>query len=267
MTKIITVIIPTYNRKLNFNLISKFYKFKKKIELIIVDDGSNQLIESFNSKKIKKYLEFKYLHYHKNRGQSFACNSGIKITNTKYVWFFDDDDNISIKTLDKILFSLKKNFDGLLLPMKQVYKNKLINLVYPSIRSHTFDDLRDNGQLVSTSCAIFKTKIIKKIKGWDIKLFGGTDTDLFLRFSKYGNFSFIDTNPVIINISKPNRLTNKVFRQQLAKIYFLKKHWKILTIKRILYYLITGLFFYPLFYGIRNKMKYLSKKRSIFHIM
>ncbi len=30
MTKIITVIIPTYNRKLNFNLISKFDKFKKK---------------------------------------------------------------------------------------------------------------------------------------------------------------------------------------------------------------------------------------------
>ena len=49
MTKIITVIIPTYNRKLNFNLISKFYKFKKKIELIIVDDGSNQLIESFKA--------------------------------------------------------------------------------------------------------------------------------------------------------------------------------------------------------------------------
>ena len=111
---------------------------------------------------------------------------------------------------------------------------------------------------MSTSCAIFKTELIKKIKGWDNNLYGGTDTDLFLRFAKYGEFSFIKTSPVIINISQPNRLTNKVFRQQLAKLYFLKKHWKVLTIKRKLYYILTAVFFYPLFYGIKNKISYLK---------
>lgn len=260
MKKIITVIIPTYNRKLNFNLISEFYKFKKQIEVIIVDDGSNKLINFYNSKQIKNYSNFKYFHYVKNRGQSYACNYGIKKTNTKYIWFFDDDDLAKEKTIRSVLIKINDPIDGLLLPMKQIYKNKSVNLVYPSVRSHSYEDLKNNGQLVSTSCAIFKTELIKKIKGWDNNLYGGTDTDLFLRFSMHGKFSFVKTYPVIINISQPNRLTNKVFRQQLAKIYFLKKHWKVLSIKRKLYYVFSGILFYPLFYGIKNQIVYLKSK-------
>ena len=257
--KKITIIIPNYNRKINLKLIKTFLEFKNKINIYIIDDGSEKFFKDYNSKQLKKYTNIKYFSYKKNKGQSFACNVGIKNTRSKYIWFFDDDDNITINSINNVLLALEKNLDGLLLPMKQVYKNKTINLINPSVRSHSFDDLRNNGQLVSTSCAIFKTDLIKKIRGWDNNLYGGTDTDLFLRFAKYGKFSFIKTNPVIINISQPNRLTNKVFRQQLAKLYFLKKHWKVLTIKRKIYYILTAVFFYPLFYGIKNQINYLKK--------
>ena len=104
--------------------------------------------------------------------------------------------------------------------MQQIYKNKIIKKAYPWKRNHDYDDLRNNGQLVSTSCAIFRTKIIKNIGGWDTKLLGGTDTDLFLRFSLKGKFQFLKSSPVIINLSQSNRLTNNVLRQQIAKIYF-----------------------------------------------
>ncbi len=260
--KKITVIIPNYNRKINTKLIGVFSKFKNKINIYIIDDGSKNFFKIYNHNLLKKYKYIKYFSYKKNKGQSYACNFGIRKTKTKYIWFFDDDDFISVKTINKILLILEKNLEAILLPMMQIYKNKSVNLVDPSIRSHSFDDLRNNGQLVSTSCAIFKTKLIKKIKGWDRRLYGGTDTDLFLRFSKYGKFSFIKTYPVIINISQSNRLTNKVLRQQLAKIYFLKKHWKVLTIKRKLYYILTTVFFYPLFYGIKNQINYLKKNLS-----
>ena len=260
--KKITVVIPTYNRKINLNLIKIFLKFKNKIAINIIDDGSEKFFKNYNSLQLKKYTFIKYFSYSKNKGQSYACNVGIKHAKSKFIWFFDDDDIVSEKSIQLILKTLTNDIDGILLPMKQVYKNKILNIVYPSVRSHSFEDLRNNGQLVSTSCAIFKTKIIIKIKGCDNKLYGGTDTDLFLRFAKYGKFSFIKTKPVKINISQANRLTNKVFRQQLAKIYFLKKHWKILTNKRKLYYLITGFLFYPLFYGIKNEIIYLKKKFS-----
>ena len=256
--KKITIIIPTYNRKINIKLLRIFSNFENKINVYIIDDGSKKNFKDYNRKQVKKYKHIKYFSYNNNKGQSYACNVGIKKTKSQYIWFFDDDDIVTIKTIHQILFNLNKNIDGFLLPMKQVYNNKTVNLVYPSIRTHSFDDLRNNGQLVSTSCAIFKTNLIKKIKGWDNKLYGGTDTDLFLRFSMHGSFDFLITDPVIINISQPNRLTNKVFRQQFAKLYFLKKHWKILTIKRRLYYIFTGILFYPLFYRIKNIVNYLK---------
>lgn len=259
MTKIITVIIPTYNRKLNFNLISKFDKFKKKIEVIIVDDGSDKLINSYNLKLIKNFSNCKYFHYNKNRGQSYACNYGIKKTNTKYIWFFDDDDLVKEKTIKSVLVKINDQFDGLLLPMQQIYKNKIIKEANPWNRNHDYDDLRNNGQLVNTSCAIFSTKIIKSIGGWDTKLLGGTDTDLFLRFSLKGKFQFLKSPPIIINLSQSNRLTNNVLRQQIAKIYFLRKHWNKLTLKRRIYYILAIAFFYTLFYGLKNEL-YLLKK-------
>ena len=63
--------------------------------------------------------------------------------------------------------------------MKQVYKNKTIKIVNPLKEDHKYEVLRNQQQKVSTSCAIFKRIKINKIKGWDEKLFGGTDTDLF----------------------------------------------------------------------------------------
>ena len=60
MKKKITIIIPTYNRQLNLNLISRFNKFKKKIEVIIVDDGSNTLITSYNSKLIQSLIVIRH---------------------------------------------------------------------------------------------------------------------------------------------------------------------------------------------------------------
>ena len=91
-------------------------------------------------------------------------------------------------------------------------------------------------------------------------MYGGTDTDLFLRFSKHGNFSFLKTAPIKVNIAISNRLTNKVFRQQKAKFYFLLKHWNVLTIKRKFYYIFSLLFFLTLFYALKDRLILLLAK-------
>ena len=144
-----------------------------------------------------------------------------------------------------------------MLPRNDGFVTKTIN---PSVRPHSFQDLRNNGQLVNTSCAIFRTSIIKKINGWDNDLYGGTDTDLFLRFSKHGKFSFLKTSPIKVNVAVSNRLTNKVFRQQKAKVYFLLKHWNVLTVKRKFYYILSLFFFLPLFYTLKERLILLLTK-------
>ena len=213
---------------------------------------------------VKKYSTISYFFYKKNKGQSYACNIGLKYTTTSYVWFFDDDDLVCCNSIDKIIKEVQlKKGDGYLLPMHQIYNGIVVNKGIPSSRPHSFNDLRNYGQLVSTSCSIFKTNLIKKIKGWDENLYGGTDTDLFLRFSKIGRFRFIKCNAVMVDISQPGRLTNKVFRQLGAKINFLKKHWNDLSYKRRIYYIYSMFLLLPLFYGIKNHIKYLYIKKNL----
>lgn len=259
--KIITVIIPTYNRRIRKEVIKKFFFFKKFIKIIIVDDGSSVYVKNYNKKFLYPFSEISFIQLNKNRGQSYACNQGLKKTDTKYVWFFDDDDTVNNKSIKKIISTLiLKNADGYLLPACKMYNNIKIKTIYPEVRPHNYNDLRNNGQLVNTSCAIFKTSIIKKIKGWDNNLYGGTDTDLFLRYSMVSNFLFLKTSPIKINIAINNRLTNKIFRQQKAKIFFLLKHWKVLTIKRKFYYIFSLLFFFPLFYNFKDNLMLLLAK-------
>jgi glycosyltransferase involved in cell wall biosynthesis len=261
-SKILSIIMPTYNReKLFIKTVLNFQKYKKFINIIIIEDGSDVNTVKKNRSAIKKFKNIKYFLLKKNSGQSYACNFGLKNCFTDYVWFFDDDDYVSKKSLKYILYNIRKNKNhSYLLPMSKVYNDIILEKIDPSIRKHDFDDLRNNGQLVNTSCAIFKTSHIKKIKGWDENLYGGTDTDLFLRFSKYNNFAFLNTDPVQVNISVGNRLTNKLFRQQTAKIYFLKKHWGILTIKRKFYYILNLFLLAPLIYSFKDRLILLSIK-------
>jgi glycosyltransferase involved in cell wall biosynthesis len=260
--KIITVIIPTYNRIIRKEIVKSFFHFKKFIKIIIVDDGSSIRIMNYNKKILDTFSKISFIKLNRNRGQSYACNQGLKKTNTKYVWFFDDDDTVNNKSIKNIISTLilKNAGGGYLLPACKMYNNIKIKTIYPEVRPHNFNDLRNNGQLVNTSCAIFKTSIIKKINGWDENLYGGTDTDLFLRYSMHSNFLFLKTFPIKINIAINNRLTNKIFRQQKAKIFFLLKHWKVLTIKRKFYYIFSLLFFFPLFYTFKDSLMLLLAK-------
>ncbi len=257
--KIITIIIPTRNRVIYIKkIVSEIEKLKKNIDIIIIDDFSvkYQRIELSNFIKKKKFIKLFLLN--NNRGQSYACNYGLSYAKTKYVWFFDDDDHLKKKTLLKVINYLKFfSVDGLLIPMKRIYKNKILNYTMPNKKDHTFTSLKNSPQKVSTSCAIFKLDKIKKIKGWDEKLLGGTDTDLFLRFAEKNKFSILKTFPVIVNFSAPDRVTNKFFRQQKAKIYFLNKHWSILTLKRRIYYIISFILCFPILNNLKSKLKLL----------
>ena len=255
--KILTFIIPIFNKIIKIKILKKFKKISKEIRVIIIDDGSNIFYKKKNKEIVSKFKNIEFFFLKNNKGQSFACNYGLKKTNTDYIWFFDSDDHVNVNTIKKVVSTTRKlNGDGYLLPSSNMYNGKIVKKVWPSKRPHDFNDLRNNGQMVNTSCAIFKTDKIRKIKGWDNHLFGGTDTDLFLRFSKIGVFSFIKTSPVRVDISNNNRVSNILFRQLKAKAYFLNKHWNILTLKRKFYYVYSAMFLFPVFYKLKNFYNY-----------
>ena len=265
MKSLLTLIIPTKNRVGSLKKIINTLIKIKEIKIIIVDDGSN----FENSHKIKRHLlkssNINYQYLPQSFGQSYACNKGLKLANSDYIWFFDDDDFVSEISVRDVLKVIKnRKIQGLLLPMKTIFNNFTLKIIYPESKMHDFNNLRSKGQSVNTSCAVFKTSLIKKINGWDDYLFSGTDTDIFLRFSRIAKFTCIKTKPVEVNFSNLDKVTFKFFRAQRGKIDFLFKHWKILTARRRLYYLISFILFFPFFRIIKFKLILIIYKIKIF---
>lgn len=88
--KLISVIIPTYNRDtyLNSAIQSVVNQTYKNIEIIVVDDGSKI---NYAEEICNKYSQCKYL-YKENGGLSSARNFGIKNAKGDYIALLDDDD-------------------------------------------------------------------------------------------------------------------------------------------------------------------------------
>lgn len=135
----VSVIIPVYNTKdyLIKSINSILNQSLKDIEIIIIDDGSTD--GSFDV--IKRYKEIDprvvIVKLDKNSGQSVARNIGLNIARGKYVYFFDSDDLLLIKALEK-LFHLAEtnNADVVYFSGKAEYESDELHRLYPQYESY-----------------------------------------------------------------------------------------------------------------------------------
>lgn len=114
MKKSISIIIPLFNNQnIIKNLFQKLDSIKtNNIEIIFVDDGSNDKTVSILKKCIKNKKDFYLFKNLKNQGPGIARNIGIRKSTSKNLLFLDSDDTINKKkftSLDK--FIAKKKFN------------------------------------------------------------------------------------------------------------------------------------------------------------
>ena len=149
---LISIIIPSYNVE---NYITKgiescLNQSYKNIEVIIVDDGSNDN----TTKVVERYLDDKRLTLIKkaNSGVSATRNIGIKNTNGQYCVFLDSDDWLELNTIERLVSLIDgskliacsyNNFvNGKLCKVKE-YPSKLFGknkaLEYASKREYNLD--------------------------------------------------------------------------------------------------------------------------------
>ena len=162
---LISIIIPSYNVE---NYIAKgiescLNQSYKNIEVIIVDDGSNDN----TTKVIEKYLDDKRLSLIKkaNSGVSATRNVGIKNSNGQYCIFLDSDDCLELNTVERLVSLIDGSkliacgynncINGKLCNVKE-YPNKLLSgnkaLEYASKREY---------HLESSCCKLFDLSVIK----------------------------------------------------------------------------------------------------------
>lgn len=117
----ISVIVPVYNtaEKLRRCITSILNQTYSSIELILVDDGSNDGSEAICDEYSEKYENVKVIHK-SNEGVSAARNDGLKLATGVYIGFVDSDDFIE----DNMFQTLVDGIDGAELVMCGFYQNE-----------------------------------------------------------------------------------------------------------------------------------------------
>ena len=120
----ITIIVPIYNASMYLRkcLESLYHQSYKKMEILLINDGSTDNSEKICKEFVKKDSRFKYM-YKKNGGVSSARNVGIEQAKGDYIIFVDSDDFCTNDMIDNILPKLTKN-KLLCFGYFRVFKNK-----------------------------------------------------------------------------------------------------------------------------------------------
>lgn len=110
MTDLISVIVPVYNveqylQKCVESLVNQSYK---NLEIILVDDGSDDNSGQLCDSLAEKYSNIKVLHKN-NGGLSDARNKGLEYAKGNYIFFVDSDDWIELETIEKLYNAIKEN--------------------------------------------------------------------------------------------------------------------------------------------------------------
>jgi len=95
MDELVSIVIPTYNRKeiISRAIDSCIRQTYANIEIIICDDHSTDDTLAFLKKKYSEELRIKYCSTPENhKGSNAARNQGLRIANGRYITFLDSDD-------------------------------------------------------------------------------------------------------------------------------------------------------------------------------
>lgn len=192
----VSIVIPCYNEektigktldsvfKLDYNL--------GKIEIICVNDGSKDNTNNILKKYSKKYSKFNFkIIEQKNQGKYIAMNNALKIIKNNYFLCLDADsypEKSSLKILVSEFLQEKKDVVAYS-PIMEVNNPKTLiqKLQWTEYALGNFfkylASLVDSMMVISGPFSIYKTKIIKKIGGFN-RGYLTEDFEIALRLQK-----------------------------------------------------------------------------------
>ncbi len=116
-----SLIIPIFNEEKTLtNLISQIETLNDKIEVIIINDGSDDRTKEI----LKNYHSLKIINHSKNLGKGSSLVSGVKCAKNKNIIFMDGDLEIKIDCIVNAIELHKKNQDSIIIGNRWNDKNK-----------------------------------------------------------------------------------------------------------------------------------------------
>lgn len=207
---LVSIIIRTKNRNhyLREALHSVWNQTYRPIEVIVVEDGpsfSKDVINQF------KDLDIHYIVAGEHVGRCHAGNIGLGKATGKYINFLDDDDlffadhvEVLIGELENDSFCRMAAYSiGLEVPTKIISTDplKYEEIAYRTVYDKSFDrDYLKEVNYIPINCMAFNRELFLKEGGFDESLDLLEDWDLWIRYSNYTDFIFIDKTTCIYRV-------------------------------------------------------------------
>ena len=173
--KKVTVIIPMHNgeKYISRCIESVLNQSYKDLEILIVDDNSNDSSYEIIKKYIAIHNCIQYITNDTTLGPAKTRNRGLKNTNSEYILFLDCDDWIDLNCIEKAInkFETDSNIDIVLWEIKTayaynkissrydyLYNNILTNTMALSLLSHSFENEFFLSPLLG--CKLFKKSLL-----------------------------------------------------------------------------------------------------------
>ena len=264
---LVTVYIPTFNRVelLKRAVESVRQQTYQNLEIIIVDDCSNDNTHGYLEEITKRDSRIRYFIKEKNSGACVSRNIAIENAKGEFITGLDDDDYF-LKDRLELFVKEVKNEDDILFTNLSVLENGGIKYVKKyKIKVGAIDLLYNNyiGNQV-----FIKTAILKNCKGFDSKMRVWQDLEAWFNILKKNNCKarLINNYSYVLDIShEKDRISNSNKDKILnSYLYFVKKHNlnyyeamilkshiynyfpEEISLKVIVYKLLTGFNFYDL---------------------
>lgn len=169
--KTISVVVPFYNEEnIIESRVKKIHKYLSKnfnkFELILVNDGSNDLSETKLRCILSNLSHTKFLTSKVNKGRGNALQKGLAVSNSKIIGYLDADLEIGIENIPNAVKSLSQN--DIAIASKFLQKSDVSAPLFRKISSLVYNKvvnivLRTNVSDHQAGFKFFKKNVIKKL--------------------------------------------------------------------------------------------------------
>lgn len=213
--KLVSAIITTHNRKELFikalnSIINQTYK---NIEILVVDDGSEDGTKEYMESNNFSNIKYLYIQKEKSRGGNYARNLGIKESKGDYIAFLDDDDEWNKEKIEKQVRYLEENPETGMVACAREYeynfkkrkKQKTKDIVEGNLKEKIFTMMP-----YTTSSIMIRRNILFEVGLFDESLRCWQDYELVIRICQKTDIGVIKDYLLLYRVitSDKKRITN-----------------------------------------------------------
>lgn len=230
MNDLISVVIPTYKRnytKIEKAINSVINQTYNNIEIIVIDDNSDNQYSQEVIKIKDKYPEVKVISNNGNKGACAARNNGILNAKGEFVAFLDDDDEWKMDKLEKQYNKIKSENNIALIysGISWYYEKEKVYKCKPAIKhENPSKELFIDNFIGSTSCGFVRRSAAIEIGMFDEKLKSGQDLDFWIRMTLNYKIDCVEECLVEYTLYEKDSISSNTINRLLSNIYLKGKY-------------------------------------------